>query len=609
MYSPMPPTEDKPIPSQYTKVGEKKAAVIDVLSQAAFSFHEGSEVMSEVIPGGLARFHCLPELARADSRKAAIKAVAGSCHDTGRARVMAGYLSLWPDENSTYEAVHTQSDLETYTHILYLEIPCQDDKIRSRSLKTVSLLEDWQEYEITLLSKLCLDNGILFRRLSSLSTLLEDTVELLQDFRLHHETHNQACAETRIDEILSAYPTQPATMLVVDGDKTISADDTGDLFWNNIKGPSQPDDQPIVLKTLFSSRLGYSYTAFRQAMLLYEKVADNNYFKAICGDVFIFLFRSISAHEHVQMIVVTCGLRCIWEAVLDKLGLSEHIKVVEGGRLADRFVVTPLCHGVYVWAIDDSPLDIGMLSRADQAIVVAGEERSRSKTIEDDGLKVRQALLPEGSPPRLHPISIPIARLDDDNIINALACRVQVSHATDDKTAKLLMMPMRDVGLTGPRLREAHRRWSGTEECKIFHVQSHQRNTCIIALMRGGEAMAFGVNDALSLAMFFHAKSPDGVELDHLEGLQTVMLVASMINSGKTIIQFIQRIHHLCHTVRVVVVAGVIQAKFLACRGPLHSLDQSIELGVVALRLSDNMYTGTGTTDTGNRLFNTTHMP
>ena len=129
--------------------------------------------------------------------------------------------------------------------------------------------------------------------------------------------------------------------------------------------------------------------------------------------------------------------------------------------------------------------------------------------------------------------------------------------------------------------------------------------------MRGGEAMAFGVNDALPLATFVHASRLDDIKLHHLQGQRTVVLVDSVVNSGKTVVQFVQHIRNLQPTIRIVVVAGVIQAQSIGSGGSLtQALTHHTEtIALVALRLSNNKFTGRGTTDTGNRLFNTTHLP
>lgn len=51
-------------------------------------------------------------------------------------------------------------------------------------------------------------------------------------------------------------------MLVIDGDKTLAPFDTGNMFWNMLDGKDS-----TMLKTLFDSKLGYSYEAFQQAVL------------------------------------------------------------------------------------------------------------------------------------------------------------------------------------------------------------------------------------------------------------------------------------------------------------------------------------------------------
>jgi len=68
---------------------------------------------------------------------------------------------------------------------------------------------------------------------------------------------------------------------------------------------------------LFSSLLQYLYTAFHQAMLIYEEAINNENFDALCQDVvffivmyseFMFLLQLITEQEHVAAVVITCGL-------------------------------------------------------------------------------------------------------------------------------------------------------------------------------------------------------------------------------------------------------------------------------------------------------------
>ena len=118
--------------------------------------------------------------------------------------------------------------------------------------------------------------------------------------------------------------------------------------------------------------------------------------------------------------------------------------------------------------------------------------------------------------------------------------------------------------------------------------------------------MAFRVNEAFPLAMFVHAKQSADVIPHHLPVQGTVVLVDSVVNSGKSIVKFVNRIRHLDATIRIVVVAGVVRAQSLHYLA--HALPSLDNFSLVALRRSDSKFTGTGTIDTGNRLFNTTHL-
>jgi phosphoserine phosphatase len=188
-----------------------------------------------------------------------------------------------------------------------------------------------------------------------------------------------------MDEALVAGQGQLEMVLVMDADRTLAANDSGALFWKMVSNSQQSGDEEYQLKTLFSSPLGYSYTAFRQAALLYEETADDQEFDALCEDVasavtmypeFVSLLQLVAEQEHVSTVIVTCGLRRVWDKVLEREGLSKTVKVIGGGRIADGFVVTAVVkaamvarlrdiHHMYVWAFGESVLDLPMLSKAD----------------------------------------------------------------------------------------------------------------------------------------------------------------------------------------------------------------------------------------------------
>lgn len=104
------------------------------------------------------------------------------------------------------------------------------------------------------------------------------------------------------------------------------------------------------------------------------------------------LLHLVCRTRHVHAVVVTCGIRSVWEKILEREGLSLTVKVIGGGRLRDGLVVTPFVKAelvrhlstvrqLYVFAFGDSPLDLEMLKAANEAIIITGEEITRSKSM------------------------------------------------------------------------------------------------------------------------------------------------------------------------------------------------------------------------------------
>lgn len=104
-----------------------------------------------------------------------------------------------------------------------------------------------------------------------------------------------------------------------------------------------------LLAELFGGPLGYSECAFRQATLLYQEAATDEEYEHLCDIVansikihqdILSLLRSVADQRHIGAVVVTCGLRRAWEKVLEREGLGQGVKVVGGGRVSDKLVVT-----------------------------------------------------------------------------------------------------------------------------------------------------------------------------------------------------------------------------------------------------------------------------
>lgn len=649
------PSPEPTVIGLYGISGSGKSFLLDhlreKLSPTEFACFEGSNKIASFVPGGLDAFHKLDEQHKIDVREQAIEAIGKESADSGRVAIVTGHFMFWSDDGG--QPVCTSNDLATFTHVIYLNMPAEvisqrrlDDKMRDRSVMPVKHIRKWQEAEISMMRDLCRQHNILFSLISNPKTTIPRVSALIRHFQRPITVEaNLARVRARLDGILAPPGCDDLeTVLVMDGDKTLAAEDTGVLFWQ-ILGQTRPDlAKTCPLNELFGSPLGYSDAAFHQATLLYEEVADDEQFETICEAVassvvthagIISLLRRAVGKRHVGALIVTCGLGRVWEKVLERHGLSKTVDVIGGGRISDGFVVTAAVKAFivsqlrkvahkYVWAFGDSPLDLPMLKEADQAIVVVGDEQARSSTMDEalsqaihyEGLRARQVLLPSQSPPRLDKAKLPLVRLDDEDFVESVMRHrrsVEVLHATDTAAAKLLTSPTRDASVDGPDLREAHGHIGrylatvfisqviGLEEYAMAHVQGHQtmghrlRNesrTSIVALMRGGEPMALEINAVFPRAMFIHATSAADIKGHHLDDQRTVILVDSVVNSGKTLMTFIEHVRGLHAHIRILVVAGVVQAEAVQESHALAKLMRRHSASIIVARLSENKFTG-----------------
>lgn len=635
------------------------------LNNNRFSFFEGSEEIAKFVPGGLEKFNRMSESKKELWRKGAIDLIRRQCAEDGKVAVITGHFMFLTEHTTTgLQSVWTKADSEIYTHIMYLDVSAEtvssqrQRDTKNRSPVSVDNIRAWQETEKAELQKLCRSENILFAVLSPRPTLLDRATILLNNLADFTQESNLHLAETKLDSALAVNGGLLRTVLAMDADRTLAANDTGRLFWSAFHSKRGTGNQVCPLDMIFQSPLGFSHTAFRQACLLYDYEVGDEEFEGLCQEVaskvtiyqdFQDLLGHASEEEHVGVVVITCGLRRIWEIVLERARLSQKVKVIGGGRVGDGLVVDAEVKGalvdrlqntynVYVWAFGDSQLDIPMMQKADRAIVVVGEEHVRSKAMDDalaeamrdKKFRPSQVRFPNSTTPRLSLEQVPELLFTDPGVIKDILSKVelQITHATDTPAARLLMTPMRNANLRGRSLRAALQKigWYlavqhlsdliGLEEYSMKHVQGsqihgrrlqHEKTTLIVALMRSGEPLAFGISDAFPLAMFVHAKDTSDLGMQHLRDQKTVILVDAVVNTGRTIVQFVEHIRRLRSTIRIIVVTYVAQAQTVSGGRLAKAIGPDVTF--VALRTSENKYTGTRDIDTGNRLFNTTHLP
>jgi phosphoserine phosphatase/uracil phosphoribosyltransferase len=659
------------------------------LPSTNFLLFEGSEILGH-ISGGLPAFLAADNKRKIELRSTAIQEIRRQCVESGKTGIVTGHACFWNAESKSVEQVHTKHDWDVFTHVVFLNPSVEvlaarreRDEVRSRkvlhldSAKNLEYLHLWQDEERLILREVCRECGLLFVSLDTGVVTAYAIAALLREFAQDTVEGNLLRAEACLDEAISATSSASGynglfldnkkknldhnspssminklgTVLIFDADRTLAPQDTGLLFWKKYHEVLGLPATRDPLKALFSGPLAYSYTAFHQAALLYSELAEgdfNEICKAVAEEVTLYdellaLIRQALQTHNIRVVVMTCGLRCIWEHVLNRAGLaSNSVSVIgSGGRItsisdSDSFGVTPEVKGLLVTrlrnqhklhtiAFGDSPLDIPMLLAATRSTTM---DTALYHAITAHKLQAKQLLLPPTVLAR--PSSSLLPELDVSNLGSLLSPRFTILLATNLPTSKLLSTNMRDASLHGPALQTTHS-LSGwylatsllpltlpLEKKPITHVQGHTENsgvrlaaeesTLIISLMRGGDPMARGVHNAFPNAKYLHAFTPANITATTLlaASVETVLLVDSVINTGKSILEFATHIRALNPSVTIVVVAGVVQEACLQWDSVFRV--EALRIGgisVVALRVSANKFTGKGATDTGNRLFNT----
>ena len=641
------------------------------LGETTFSFYEGSEQLLKTFNSTLANFKRLRTHEQNLVRARTIEDISRDCVEAGKAGIVTGHYAFWTADAKP-QVVMIDADKKAYTHILYLK-PSPETVVeqvaknssRQRPQYDVETVRQWQDFEENELRSICRDNDILFLTIEpKMLNQTKPIAQLLQDAACHDETTNDAIINHALDGILQSRPMRDVkTMLVLDADNTLAPYDASTLYWQLSGVGSNP------LKDLFKSPLGYSYTAFRQMTWLYEQHQHADFtgtFNQICENEashikvhpqILALLQRACADKTVDVVIVTCGLENVWEKVLAHLNLSATIPIIGNGLLSNRYVVTPKTkadivtrlryhYKLHVCAVGDSEVDLPMLKKAHQALVVVGPESSRSKSfdaklqnaIDNEGLRARQVLLPPDSIPRLDVSKLPTVELNEAFFTTLItqdrSLKIYNASANDNPAAKLLASSTRNINVHGLELQQAHEnagwylateyvsRALGVESFDFTTVegkttQGHrlvdESKTIIVPLMRGGDPVARGVFKAFATAMYHHAKKPEQIEPEHVTAKNTIILADWVINTGKGMVKFVKHIReNLSGQVRIVMVAGVVQEEVVGTDGNEGVFARELagmgDVTLVTLRVSKNKYTGTGGTDTGHRLFNSTHL-
>lgn len=511
-------------------------------------------------------------------------------------------------------------------------------------------MRKWQDEEQDELRPLCQGSGVLLSILTPETPSPANVYALVRDFHLHTEQYNLSLAEKKVDDMVASHQGRLDTMLVIDADRTLAAtDSTERLFWEELRksGYWTGEDSPLL--PLFC-KMRFCYKAFRQATLLQEEAANPEEYEALCQHIaasitmypeFVTLLQQVATQPHAGAIIISTGLRRIWEIVLSRHNLSHTAHIIAGGRLADGLVVTaPLkaalvarlqaVHHTHVIAFGHTPLALPMLKHANLAILVVGATTLIYRDMEEDlttairhhNLRARQVLLTPTASPRLCPCTAPLLHLSSPALF-APTNRVSIIFAPNATAAALLTRPLHrnTLGRAGAYLAtellsthlgiEAYtsppKNTQGGSPSRSPSPSStdpptpshrlrlrHEHLTAIIALSSGGDLVAAGIVDVFPQVYSVHVEE---IEPRYLEGMRQVLLVDAVVGrgGGKWVCRALDALRWVGGVERVVVVAGVVEGRCLEVESKFcRALEGWGDVGVVALRREDGGGAGAG---------------
>ena len=328
--------------------GSGKTTAINALKKELgtyrYEYYDGSAAMAKFVQNFPAGFLQMTAEEKTQLREKAILDIRNECHAQGKTGIVAGHLLLWENENMTEpENVWTEADRKTYTHMIYLmphasivtAYRTKDTSWRRKALSE-GHIHRWQNQEFDLLKTLCWKNDIAFAPFSEVGP--EKEISELIGFPLRiNEDVNIASAKARLSGIIGDLGNQVETMLVLDGDGTISPQDTGAMFWDYLSKKREDPAMRTALEQVFERHGGYTYQAFHDVAQLYEDAMSEEEYKEICDDVAMDvelysaiekLLQIVTLDKTVGAVVLTCGLRRIWEHVLSMFSLDDQVSII-----------------------------------------------------------------------------------------------------------------------------------------------------------------------------------------------------------------------------------------------------------------------------------------
>lgn len=422
-------------------------------------------------------------------------------------------------------------------------------KNRRFSKTSVSKIRSWQNNEIECLRREC------HKRNKDFYVVKNMTPAGLQHFIDNIESGFSSFnfANTIVDRITDNFPS-PCELHIADGDKTIIKQDSFSVCTDNyithvFDGDFYTGYQSLQF-TEEIANLQYNMEKLSSVQLnemIYNKVADKNY------------------------IILSSGITEIWERLSVQLGLKNVIADTLISADTKYYVVKLLKdRGYTIITYGDSKNDYYMLKQADKGYLYIGSYLSRSLRCSDtSGI----SLIYDKSPFIMTDVN---DRTNDD---------VQICKS--------------DSGVNGALLADAHIRL-GKKLGEIMRETIPNMDSAVIVLERGGRFFGNGIYTGFGGTFYSYYPKKD-ILPDLRQSI--AVIVDSVINTGKSVLETIDRLRQKNPDIEIIIVSNVIQD---------NAVKLLQEYKIFAIRTSSNSFVGSRQSiqkngkgpDTADRLFN-----
>lgn len=457
------------------------------------------------------------------------------------------------------KVVFTGQDGDVYDAFIYLycnadvlkkqyETSVKNEKYRDLS---VARIESWQQFEIENLRKECHNRNKDFYVVKS----DEITSDALSAF-IHHINSGYSSfglAKSLVSGIIQKYP-EPCHIHLVDGDKTVVVEDSFRLCCEHKTKIFDGDFYTGYQSYCFAKEtesLQYDFSKLSSITLnndIWNKVKNENY------------------------IILSGGITALWDKLSSLFGFT----TVFANPLVSadtKCYVTKLLRakGYTITAYGDSKNDLYMLKEADNGYLYIGKRISRSLLDSD-----------------LYGIDF----IYDKSTV--------VIDDIDDAISDDVAITKSSSGINGSLLATAHLRL-GERIVKEIKTIIPTQNTAVIVMERGGRFFGDGLYSAFGGV--FYPYNPSKDEIPDISKHDFVIIVDSVINTGRSILRVIESIKRDNPKIEISIAVNVIQR---------NALDKMKQYKIFSIRVSDNYFIGkkqavqTGDTgpDTADRLYN-----